>query len=363
MIRSQKTAKLIANKIARLMKDSGLSMPLHVCLEHTARAAGFANWQALVRTDLFDVVDEDKFYGRLVRALPFPCRPAINAWRAKEPPPETIDGYPPRWFLDAFPYFMATIALHRRTPLLRPGSGAGQKMREKIVDHLTMTWAQNAFPAPLFDPTNFDLVFQGTPEEIFADLANLPAFQPACDRLVGEGILKLQHKSVRLATPGIESVKAHAIWGLADKTKMFMDNDPSSISDPLYGALSLIGVRRAREIVEALLSYGDDRYIVTSGSLHEVLSQIANDGELDVFVHTLNVFAHILPHSAQELRDAVPAKIINQFVARNQSVPIGDAFRWMEKNPDWADRLRGSSVKATDFTAVVNTMIDEMRTA
>ena len=209
-----------------------------------------------------------------------------------------------------------------------------------------MTWARNGFDAPLFDPANFDFVFQGGASAIFADLADHPAFERERDRLVDEGILTLLPKNVRLATPGIEGVRAHAIWSCADKVKMFLDYDPSGISEPLYGALSLIGVRRAREIVEALLRCGDKTYIVACGPLRDVLSQIANDGDLDVFVHTLNVFAHILPSSARELRDAVPAKILNEFVPRNQKVPIAGAFRWMRDHPNWADRLRGSAMEA-----------------
>lgn len=363
MIKSQKTANLFAKKMARLMKESGLYVPLHACLEYVAQAAGFASWQALARTGAFAVVDEAKFYNRLLETVPFACRPAINAWRAGEPLPETVEGYPARWYLDAIPYFLATMALHRRTSVLRPGSGAGQRMRAQIVDHLTMTWAQNGFAAPLFDPVNFDFVFQGRADDIFADLADLPAFERERDRLVDEGILKLLPKMVRLATPGIEGVKAHAIWSRADKVKMFIDNDPSNIDEPLYEALSLIGVGRAREIVEALLSYGDKRYIIPSGSLREVLSQIANDGDLTVFVHTLNVFAHILPLSARELRDAVPAKILNEFVARNQKVSIAGAFRWMQNNPDWADRLRRSADRPAKFTLAVTTMVEEMRAA
>ena len=60
--------------------------------------------------------------------------------------------YPPRWYVDAIPYFLSTMALHRRTPVLSPGSGNGQKMRARIVDHLMMNWQQNGFAAPLFDP-------------------------------------------------------------------------------------------------------------------------------------------------------------------------------------------------------------------
>ena len=362
-IDTRKKANAFANKMCRLFKDSGLHFPLHECLEATARAARFASWQALVRTKAFPFVEETKFHDRFLEALPFACRPPFNAWRAGEAVLETRPGYPPRWYLDAIPYFLATMALHRRTPVLAPGSGPGQKMRARIVEHLMMTWQHHGFAAPLFDPANFDFVFQGRADDIFAELAEERAFERERDRLVREGILKIDPKTVRLASPGAEAVTSHAIWSRASKAKDWLENDPASAGDPLHEALSLIGVRRARDIAEALLTYGDKGYIMASGPLRDVLSQIANDGDLEVFVHALNVFSYVLPGSARELRDAVPAKILNQFVARNRQVPIAGAFRWMQANPDWADTLRSKADHSAAFTLTVNAMVEQMRAA
>jgi len=363
MIQTHKNANAFAKKLSSLFKDSGLYFPLNSCLEATAKAAGFANWQALVRTSTFPKVDEAKFYDRLLEALPFACRPPLNAWRAGEPTPDIVEGYPPRWYFDAIPYFLATMALHRRTPVLSPGSGSGQKMRARIVDHLMMNWQRNGFAAPLFDPVTFDFVFDGNADAIFAEFAGDQMFERERGRLLEEGILKLQPKTVRLASPEIESVKAHAIWSRASKAKDTIEHDPTHAGEPLYEALSLIGVRRAREIADALVAYGDKTYLMASGPLRDVLSRIANDGDLDVFVHALNVFGYILPGSARELRDAVPAKILNEFVARNRQVPITGAFRWMQANPDWADTLRATATRPAAFTVTVNAMVEAMRAA
>ena len=363
IVDTHKKANAFASTISRLFKDSGLHFPLNACLEATAKAAGFANWQALVRTTTLPAFDETNFYDRLLSALPFACRPPINAWRASEPAPETGPGYPPRWYLDATPYYFATMALHRRTAVLALGSGPGQKMRARIVEHLMMNWQQNCVAAPLFDPVTFDFIFQGRAEEIFAQIADNGAFERELNRLVDEGILEIGPKTVRLRSPDVEAVTSHAIWARASKAKDWLETGSTSAGEPLHEALSLIGVRRAREIAEALLLYGDKRYIVASGSLGDVLSRIANDGELDVFAHALNVFAYILPGSARELRDAVPAKILNQFVARNRGVAITGALRWMQSNPDWAEKLRSRSDEPAVFTATVNVMVEEMRAA
>ena len=363
MINTHKKAKEFATKLNSLLKASGLHFPLNACLEVTARAARFPNWQALVRTSPFPSIDETEFYDRLLEILPFACRPPVNAWRAGDPVPETVPGYPPRWYFDAIPYFLATMALHRRTPVLSPGSGVGQKMRARIVEHLTMTWQQNGFAAPLLDPVTLDFLFQGRPDDIFAEFKGDPVFERERERLIREGTLKLEPKAVRLASPGIEAVKAHAIWSRASKVKDWIEHDAGSAGEALYEVLSLIGVRRARDIADALLSYGDAGYITAAGPLRDVLSQIANDGDLDVFVHALNVFAYILPGSARELRDAVPAKILNEFVARNRRVPIAGAFRWMQANSDWADKLRSTVDRPAAFTVTVNAMVKEMRAA
>lgn len=364
MIKSHQQAKDFAKKLKSTLADSGLYFPLHACQQATARAAGFASWQALTQSkQMPEPADAARFQTRLLAAVPFACRPPVNAWLSKDRVPEAIPGYPPRWYLDAVPYFLATMALHRRTPLLRPGSGSGQKLRARIIDHLLLEWARWGLDAPLFDPVTFDFVYVGNPEHIFAAFEDSPDFARERDRLVAAGILKLDRGSVRLASPGIDGVKAHAIWSRASKAKDMVDHDFANAAEPVYEALSLIGVRRAQDIALALLAYGDKRYIVASGSLREVLSDIARDGDLEVFAHALNVFAMIVPASARELRDAVPAKILNEFVARNQQVPIARAFRWMEANPDWADALRSSANHPAGFTVIVDAMVEDMRAA
>jgi len=364
MIKTHQQAKDFAKKLKSTLANSGLFFPLHACQQATARAVGFASWQALTQSKhMLDTSDQARFHSRLLAALPFACRPAVNAWLSGDPVPETIPGYPPRWYLDAVPYFLASMALHRRTPLLRPGSGSGQKLRARIIDHLFLEWAKLGLDAPQFDPVTFDFVYVGQPEDIFAAFEESADFLRERDRLVDAGILKLDHGSVRVASPGIDAVKAKAIWSRASKAKDSIDHDFASAAEPVYEALSLIGVRRAREIAQALLAYGDKRHIVASGSLREVLSQIANDGDLEVFAHALNVFALIIPASAHELRDAVPAKILNEFIARNRQVPITGAFRWMKANPDWADALRRTANHPAGFTITVDAMVEGMRAA
>ena len=364
MIKTHQQAKTFAKKLKSTLGNSGLSFPLHACQQATARAIGFASWQALTQSKRFpDTSDHARFHTRLLAAVPFACRPPINAWLSGEPAPEAYSGYPPRWYLDAVPYYLASMAIYRRTPLLAHGSGPGQRLRARIVDHLLLNWAQAGLDAPLLDPVTFDFIFVGSPELVFAGFESSPEFIRERDRLLAAGILKLEHGSVRVATPGIDAVKTHAIWSRASKAKDTLEHDFGSAAEPIYEALSLIGVRRAREIASALLAYGDKRYIVASGSLREALSQIANDGDLDVFVHALNVFALIVPGSAQELRDAVPAKILNEFIARNQQVPITGAFRWMQANPGWAESLRSTAGHPASFTSTVEAMVEGMRAA
>lgn len=364
MIKTHRQAKDFANSLKSKLVSSGIFYPLHHCLEVTAKAVGFESWQALTRAEhIPEFPDQNRFQTRLLAALPFACRPPVNAWLANEPLPEAIPGYPPRWYLDAVPYFFATMAVYRRAPLLRAGSGKGQKLRAKIIYHLLLDGAGQGMNAPLFDPITFDFIFPGKPDEIFAVLRKTANFAHERDRLVEAGMLKLDRDSVRVVSPGIEAVKAHAVWSRASKAKDFIEHDIERASEAMHEALSLIGVRHVRNIAGALLEYGDRRHIVASGSLREVLSQIAQDGDLEVFVHALNVFALIFPVSARQLRDAVPAKILNDFVARNQNVPIAGAFRWMADNPDWADSLRATANHPRGFTTAVEAMVAGMRAA
>lgn len=363
MISTKQQAKDFAKKIKSTLGASGLHYPLGVCQSSVARALGFADWWTLTRAQRWPGVSDETLHERLLEALPFACRPPVIALLAGEEPPEAPPGFPPRWYLDAVPYYMANMALHRRTPLLRPGSGKGQRLRARIVDHLMLEWATAGIPAPLLDPISFDIVFSGRPEKVLAAVADHEDFEKELDRLVDAGILALAPDSVRVRSPGIDTVRAHAVWSRASKAKDFVDNDFRSSAEPIYEALSLIGVRCARDIALALLAYGDRRYVVASGSLREALSDIARDGDLDVFAHALNVFAFIFPASATELRNAVPAKILNEFVARNRKVPISSAFRWMNHNPDWPDRLRSNANDPSRFRAAAEQMVEGMRAA
>lgn len=104
----------------------------------------------------------------------------------------------------------------------------------------------------------------------------------------------------------------------------------------------------------AIFAYGDRRPIVASRSLFEVLSQILNDGDPNVFVHALSVFALIILGWAQELRDAVHTKIPNDFVARNQQVPITSASRGCKPIPALSESLRSIANNPASFTNTVD---------
>ena len=90
-----------------------------------------------------------------------------GACLADKEPAETIYDaeLPARWYRDVLPYLMAATALHHsRTPLLRSGSGAGQRLRERLVLGPLLNLHGGTRLVPWFEPDTLAFVFWGAAE-------------------------------------------------------------------------------------------------------------------------------------------------------------------------------------------------------
>lgn len=166
-------AKKCAKELKRLFEDSGFVFPLNKCQGPVARGGGFRDWHDLeaALSNSVRPIELGAFRKRLLVALPEPCRPPVLAWLDKDPAEAAPDREtPPRWYRDVFPYLMATAALHRsRSPLLRPGSGAGQRLREALVLGLLLNVHGGTRAVPWLEPDTLAFVFRGDLASLFQD--------------------------------------------------------------------------------------------------------------------------------------------------------------------------------------------------
>lgn len=207
-------AKKCAKDLKRLFDDSGFDFALNKCQMALTRAGGYRDWHDLqgALKNGERPVEPKAFRERLLAALPQPCRPPLCAWLDKELAVEDHDPEkPPRWWQDTHPYIFATAFLHRsRTRLLRPGSGKGQKLRERMVLDLLLS-NYGLHDVPLLEPDTLAEVYSGKPDKMFRDDARHPRFEAEREVLSEAGILEIRRDCVRVLSSDAKAVTAHVI--------------------------------------------------------------------------------------------------------------------------------------------------------
>jgi hypothetical protein len=353
-------AKKCAKDLKRLFDDSGFEFPLNKCQAVEPRAGGHRDWRdlegALGRARV--PVNAAAFRKRLLAALPEACRPPLLAWLDKEPPEAAPDAdTPPRWYRDVFPYLLASVALHRsRTPPLRPGSGTGQKLREALVVGLLLNIHGGRPVLPRLEPDSLALVFRGDLTTLFRDDARHPRFAAELQTLVAANILDVRQDRVRVLSPDPAAVAAHVAEGRAGKAHMWAEEGGGELTNALRDALAAVGVRNAMRVADAIASYGSDAYTTPSGPVLELLSELAEEGEIETFAKAYGLFASIRPASARFVRESVPAKISSRYLARHRRLNPSKIISWTAAHPEWPDTLKGTVAEPAMFTRAVEAM-------
>ena len=353
-------AKSCAKVLKRLFDDSGFDFALNKCQAAIARAGGYRDWRDLEGAlgQARVPVDAATFRKRLLAILPEPCRPPVLAWLDKEPAEAAPDvNTPPRWYRDVFPYLMASAALHRsRTPLLRPGSGTGQKLREALVAGLLLNIHGGRRVVPHLEPDSLALVFRGGVSTLFLDDARHPRFDAELQTLVAADILDVREDRVRVLSPDPAAVAAHVAEGRAGKAQMWAEEGGNELANALRDALAAVGVRNAMRVADAIASYGSDAYITPSGPVLELLSELAEEGEVETFAKAYGLFAFVRPASARFVRESVPAKISSRYLARHRRLNPSKIMSWTAKHPEWPDTLKTTVAEPAMFTRTVEAM-------
>ncbi|MDP1598730.1 hypothetical protein [Phenylobacterium sp.] len=211
-------AKRRAQTVAAVLQGAELPTPLHVCQRALALAGGYRDWDHLRRTLAKGVSRQaqlDGFLRRLVFALPDQAVGPAYRWaetvlsdledRMRGKPTsdrETLD-----WYTRVYEFVSAIGVIHRsRTPLLTPGSGAGQRLRQDMVLGLCIGPAK-----PRFDPESYVLTFEGSLEELMPEDVGHRNFGREFERLCAAGIFEWNGEAqiLRLNPPPVDQVRAH----------------------------------------------------------------------------------------------------------------------------------------------------------
>lgn len=209
-------AKKCAKTLKSLLLRSGLSYSLVKCQGAVARAGGYQDWFTLsqaLKASVRDVVPF-RYWQRLLDELPEPCHPPIL--RHLGAGGDTEGALVDHWANDTLPYLVAIGMVHSGvTPLLRPGSGEGQQMRQRIMNAWLLNGEGIGGFRPHLEPDTLRVVINGATASTLPAIYGHAHFSPALAALAKAGIIELGPKAIFIAPPAsagaIDEIKRRAI--------------------------------------------------------------------------------------------------------------------------------------------------------
>jgi hypothetical protein len=123
--------------------------------------------------------------------------------------------------------------------------------------------------------------------------------------LIAAGILDVREDRVRVLSPDADTVAAYVADNRIGKAEYWAKEGGGEAAQALHDALAAIGVRDARRVADAISRLGSDAYITPSGPVLELLSALAEEGELETFAKAYGLFATVRPMNADFVRESV----------------------------------------------------------
>jgi hypothetical protein len=360
-------AKKFAKNLKTLFDDSGIIFPLNRCQKAAAIAGGFRDWHDLSRSLAGSArpVDPSAFRRRLIAFLPQPCWIPALFW-LDEGNLETVDGdgLSHNYYRAVVPYVLSSSVIHRsKSALLRPGSGPGQRLRESMVVSLLLGGKGDKRLIPQLEPDTLALVVSGDTASLFGDEAEHPRFEKDFASLVAAGIFEYENGILRVLPADKDEVAAHAAKGFTDRAQYFAGVGGDEAIEALAVALSATGIEQATRVAEAVVGKGSETHITPSGPILEMLSKLAEDGQLIAVSRAWRVFSMIHPESANFVRESVPAKISSLYLARNRGIDAGKMVEWMSTRSEWAEEVKAALHDPARFKSTVDEIADAIEAA
>ena len=128
----------------------------------------------------------------------------------------------------------------------------------------------------------------------------------------------------------------------------------------LIEEISKVNTDLAARVSEALATHGSTAYITPSGAVLDLLTQLAEEEDLNCFSRVFVILTRAKPANAAFVAAAVPAKVSN-FLIRHRGVDTGCLLKWTEANPGWADELKAAVRDPARFVRTVEAMAERMK--
>ncbi|MCB1520490.1 MAG: hypothetical protein KDJ37_07935 [Hyphomicrobiaceae bacterium] len=117
---------------------------------------------------------------------------------------------------------------------------------------------------------------------------------------------------------------------------------------------------KAARIAKAIEDHGSAAYNTPSGAVLDLMTELANEGDLQSFARAFVILARAKPANAQFVAAAVPGKISN-FLVNHGGISSNDLNNWAADNPDWSAELQRAVRNPDSFDRVVEAMADAIR--
>jgi hypothetical protein len=115
-------------------------------------------------------------------------------------------------------------------------------------------------------------------------------------------------------------------------------------------------------VAEAILEHGSPRFTVAEGRMLDLLSEIAQRGDLTAFSEACHAYCTAFPKSRRVLEDYAPVKILSAYVCRQPDVDQSKAEQLRAADPQWADRIKDALWTPQGLKAVAEELHDQLRT-
>jgi hypothetical protein len=222
MFSTYQGAKRCAHKLQAALRVLDVDVQLSICRHAIARGGGYRDWNHLhgaLATGVRRPAPLDNFGPRAWLSLPEQAIAPAKRWLESQISlmKERAAGVSPcipredrDWHVYEFEYAFAMDVIHQsHTPLLRPGSGRGMRLRQSLVHKACMGFSRSRM-----DHRTLTLTVEGDAHEIFRTPAFHPHFTREFDRLLRAGIFEWSGCLSRGGTlvvnpPSVELVRGH----------------------------------------------------------------------------------------------------------------------------------------------------------
>lgn len=108
--------------------------------------------------------------------------------------------------------------------------------------------------------------------------------------------------------------------------------------------------------LEAIAAQGSAAYITPSGAVLTLLSELAEEGDIEGLATAYGYFARAKPRNAAYVAEEIPAKILNWYFCRRMGLNGTSVLQWTGDNPDWAEQIKSALAEPETFGRLVRSM-------